>query len=50
MRLQYQLKKLDEEVNRVLDKFPHLKKKALMTVAEKSSFKKPDVRGSEEGS
>lgn len=34
-RLQYKLKKLDEKVHRVLDKFPHLKKKAMMIVVEK---------------
>ena len=32
---QYKLKKWDEKINRVLDKFPHFKKKAPMTVAEK---------------
>ena len=33
--LQYQLKKLEKNVDKVLDKFPHLKKKAPMTAAEK---------------
>merc|ERR1712105_541423 len=36
--LQYQLKKLDKEVDMVLDKFPDLKRKKQMTIAERKKM------------
>ena len=41
--LQYQLKKLDQEVDMVLDKFPHLKRKLPMTVAERKKTSRNEM-------
>merc|ERR1712105_532157 len=41
--LQYQLKKLDKEVDMVLDKFPDLKRKKQMTIAERKKTSRNEM-------